>query len=147
MQTALGEVMHFQYPSNTFNPPSVLVPLSSFSSRPIYGDAWPLGVDYRGQPLFWKPQWINETKNDPYDINLSIGGSYQAYGSASADNLSACSIWSEYYGRLMLKAEKLRQRLWLLAGGNLITNPTLLGLSNQQAQIAVDCFRTCHDDR
>ncbi len=88
--TPLGQVMRFQYPSNTFNPPSMLTPLSSFSTPADLWGRMAVGLDYRGQPLFWKPSWINETKNDPYDMNLSMGGSYQAYGSVSADNPFQC---------------------------------------------------------
>ncbi len=71
-------------------------------------------------------------KNDPYDMNLSVGGSYQAYGSVSADNPFGVFDLERMLRPFDVESGELPQRLWLLAGNHLITNPSLLGLTNPQ---------------
>ena len=33
-----------------------------------------VGLDLRGQPLFWKPRWNHELMGNPYGLNLSTAG-------------------------------------------------------------------------
>ena len=77
----LADCKRFQYPDKSFDPPnSVLAPLSSYTNP---ADSWgrmSLGLDYRGQPVYWKPNWKNEIYNNPYDINLTVGGPGRASG-------------------------------------------------------------------
>src|SRR5262249_16189291 len=69
--------------------------LSSFN-RPA--DLWgrmAAGVDFRGQPIFYKPTFTasgytnssqGETLNSPYDLYLTVGSPGQASGSSAPDN-------------------------------------------------------------
>jgi hypothetical protein len=76
--SALGLVKHFQFPDNAFNVSNTSF-LSAFSSPSDLWGRMSIGIDYNGQPYFMKPalpaygtnQWAGETRNSPYDLNLS----------------------------------------------------------------------------
>jgi hypothetical protein len=73
---ALSRVSQFEYPANYTNfgnPPT----LTAFASPPDLWGRMATGLDYRGQPLFWKQAWASEILDDPYELNLdpsSTGG-------------------------------------------------------------------------
>jgi len=137
--TLLGEVMRFQYPRNSFDPTTGnIFPLSSFDSPSDLWGRMAVGLDFRGQPLFWKPAWTNETKNDPYDMNLSVGGSYQAYGSQSADNPFGAYDLERLLRQYDVDSAELPRRLFDLSGAGPVTaNPTAYGFTSAQAQAMI----------
>jgi hypothetical protein len=135
-QSLLGEVMRFQYPDNSFNPLSnAIFPLSSFGTPADLWGRMAIGLDFRGQPLYWKPGWTNEALNSPYDINLNTGGSYQANSSQSDDNPFGAMELERLLRQFDVDSAGLPRRLWDLSGaGPLMNNPALLNLNQAQAQ-------------
>ena len=76
----LSRIKQFEYSDdytrlfvgNPANPDNWL--LTSFVSPPDLWGRGTVGLDYRGQPLFWRPGpawWLRERTDDPYEINLS----------------------------------------------------------------------------
>lgn len=99
----LALIKRFNFPDNRYDPaqPAVGVAVANVANTPSSfsspSDLWgqtALGLDFRGQPLYWRPTWsqqpkygwTNETLNSPYDINLTLGGPASVRGSQSADN-------------------------------------------------------------
>jgi hypothetical protein len=143
--TLLGLIMRFQYPSNSFDPTTNnIFPLSSFGSPSDLWGRMAVGLDFSGQPLFWKPAlagstgWAGELRNNPYDMNLSVGGTYQAYGSQSADNPFGVYDLERLLRPFDIDTAELPRRLWDLSGpGPLTANPTAYGFTSAQAQATI----------
>ena len=70
----LAFLLHYQWSDNL-----KVAPLTDFGSP---GDLWgrmTVGLDLRGQPLFWKPRWDHELVSNPYGLNLSQHGAVSYY--------------------------------------------------------------------
>ncbi len=90
-------VKRFSLPDKSFNPQTNTInPLSAYNSPTDLWGRMCVGLDHRGQPLYWKPQWAGETQNSPYDINLArdVANPGYAYG------LHDSSTPSNSYGTL-----------------------------------------------
>lgn len=149
-QSLMGEVMRFQW-ANDLMPYSYGPTTPLFTSFGTPGDLWgrmAVGLDFRGQPLYWKPGWTNEAINCPYDINLNSGGSYQANSSQSDDNPFGAFELERMVRQFDVDSAGLPRRLWDLSGaGPLVSNPSILGLTTPQAQtLAAGLGRTLTTD-
>ncbi|MCC7087008.1 MAG: hypothetical protein IT427_18570 [Pirellulales bacterium] len=83
VRSPLSLLKHFQWPEPTFNPaasPPVILPQSSYGTIADFWGRAQVGLDFRGQPIYWKPPlvagagWAGETAFSPYDLDLSRNG-------------------------------------------------------------------------
>ena len=72
----LGLIKHFQFPDDNF--PASLASLSAYGSPSDMWGRMTVGLDFRGQPYYYKPtrtgyanMWGGELLNAPYNLNLS----------------------------------------------------------------------------
>src|SRR5262249_2327404 len=119
----LGLVKHFQYPKNSFDPLSNNISLSSYGSPSDLWGRMAVGLDFRGQPLFWKSTlagnstttWAGELRNNPYDINLPAGGT-DALPGGTPDNPFSVFDLERVLRQFDIDSSNLNKRLWNLCG-------------------------------
>jgi hypothetical protein len=118
---ALGMVKHFQFPDRLYST------YGAFRGTPsdIWGRA-AVGIDYNGQPYYWGPtlngytgSWMQgETRNSPYDLNLSrsAGNPGASSGTQANDNPFTVSELERLLRQSDIDSAELPQRLWHLSG-------------------------------
>ena len=119
----LGLLKHFQFPDDNF--PASLASLSAYGSPSDMWGRMTVGLDFRGQPYYYKPtrtgyanMWGGELLNSPYDLNLSreVGNPGTAYQAQTADNPFTVFELERLLRPYDGDSQELPQRLWQLSG-------------------------------
>ncbi|HZZ28320.1 MAG TPA: hypothetical protein VFE46_10000 [Pirellulales bacterium] len=126
----LALVEHFQWTDDLSQPP-----FSAFGSPSDLWGRMAVALDFRGQPIYWKPAWTNEAfTNCPYNINLSIEGS----------NFDAPFTVHELERVLRpndIDSVDLPQRLWQLSGtASLASGPSPTAALVREHAITIDSW-------